>query len=121
MRSVTLNDLDGKRALIEVREFRRMHRVVIATLVKEGDAIYAVFRESHSQHGSELAKIEIPDKYIRFFSLVFHADYDFKLQSVLLRGDSQSDDECPWVRSPIIVTQDDIDAAKSDTELNESV
>lgn len=37
--------LDGKRALFEVREGRRWHRFVVATLKKEGESVFAVFPE----------------------------------------------------------------------------
>jgi hypothetical protein len=105
--------LDGKRALIEVREGRRWHRVVIATLRKEGESVFAVFREQYPQHRPEPAKVKIPEKQLGHFELVSHADYDLKFTSVLYRVDHQSEDTGAWVRPPIIVTQADIDAEKT--------
>jgi hypothetical protein len=107
-------ELDGKRAYIEVREGRRWHRMVVADLKKEEDGLYAIFREAYPKHYPEPSKIKIPEKLLSLFEPVCHADYDFRLRSVLLKRDPQSDDECGWVRPPIIVTQADIDAAKNE-------
>jgi len=105
--------LDGKRALIEVREGRRWHRVVIATLKKEGDSVFAVFGEQYPQHRPEPAKIKIPERSLAHFEAVQHPDYDLKFQSVLYRRDDQSEDTLACARPPIIVTQADIDAEKN--------
>ncbi len=106
--------LDGKRALIEVREGRRWHRFVIATLKKEADGLFAVFRERYPQHRPEPAKIKIPEKHASMFEPVVHRDYELKFQSVLHRVDVESDDTVACARPPIVVTQADIDAAKNE-------
>ena len=121
MNSAALSELDGKRVLIEVREYRRMHRIVIARIQKEDDGLYAIFREAYPEHYPAPAKIKIPDKHLTLFIPVLHTEYEYKFQSVLLRGDPQTDDECGWVRPPVIVTQDDINDEKSKTEPNQSL
>jgi hypothetical protein len=50
-KTMTLSgQLDGKRALIEMRESRRVQRLVVATLKKEDDGVFAVFHERYPQH-----------------------------------------------------------------------
>ena len=105
---------EGKRALIELREGRRWHHMAIAILKEEDDGLYVVFREPYPKHYQEPAKLKIPEKLLSSLEAVAHPDYEFRLQSVLLRRDTQTDDECAWVRPPIIVTQADIDAAKNE-------
>lgn len=112
MISATVAELDGKRARIEVREGRRWHRIVVATMKKEESDLYAVFREAYPEHYPEPAKIKIPEKQLGHFERIAHADYDFTFGSVLYRVDHQSDDTPACVTPPIIVTQADIDAAQ---------
>ncbi len=107
-------EFDGKRALIEVREGRRAHRFVVATLKNEADGLYAIFREEFPQHRPEPAKIKIPEKHVSLFVPAQHRDYELKFQSVLHRVDVESDDTVACARPPIIVTKADIDAAKNE-------
>jgi len=106
--------LDGRRALIEVREGRRWHRFVVATLKEEADGLFAIFREQYPQHRPEPAKIKIPEKHLSLFEQVTHRDYELKFRSVLHRVDVESDDTVACARPPIIVTQAEIDAAKNE-------
>lgn len=114
MTAIPLVELDGKRALIEVREGRRWHRMIVAVLKKEGDALFAVFREAYTKHYPEPAKIQVPEKQLGYFQAVAHSDYDFIFSSVLYRIDHQSDDSGAWVRPPIFVTRADIEAAQKE-------
>jgi hypothetical protein len=106
--------LDGKRALIEVREGRRWHRFVVATLKKEADGLFAIFPEPYPQHRPEPAKIKVPEEHASLFAPVKHRDYELKFQSVLHRIHVESDDTVACARAPIIITQADIDAAKNE-------
>ncbi len=99
---------------MEVREGRRWHRFVIATLTQEAGGVFAVFREQYPQHRPEPAKIRVPDEHLSLFESVKHRDYELKFQSVLHRVDVESDDTVACARPPIIVTQADIDAAQNE-------
>lgn len=106
------DQLDGKRALIEVREGRRWHRMVIATLRTEVDGVYAEFGNAYPRHYPMPAKIKIPPRQLRMFEPVQRPDYDLKFLSVLHLVDVESDDTPSCARPPIIVERCDIDAQK---------
>ena len=114
MASYALSELVGRKARIEVREGRRWHRMVYATLEVERDQLFAVFASSHREHYPEPIRIRVPEKQMDHFSRAAHAEYEFKLESVLYRVAHQSDDSSAGLQPPIIVTQAEIDAARNE-------
>jgi len=107
---ITTAEIAGKRALIEVRFFRRTHRLVIATLQKEEESLYAVF-EGRNHSGP--FRIKIDQEKLALFDAVQRADYDFRYRAVLYLNDDQSEDTPLCAKPPTIVSHEDIAKQKS--------
>ena len=102
MSSISLSQMDGKRSFIEVREWRRSHRMVVAVLRQEGDTIFAVFSSQYPQHYPDPIRIPIPKEQLAHLEPTVHPEYQLRLRSVLNLHYVESDDTCGVMQPPAL-------------------